>query len=332
MSKDGQSTGSWLITGGCGFIGTNLVATLLEKDPDARIRILDNLSSADRDNLASLVPFRERAPDSLQAPPRGVELVVGDIRDPEVCRKSCTGIDVIVHLAANIGVPFSVENPVEDMLTNVNGTLYMLEAARIMGVPRFVFASSGAPLGQVEPPIHEEKAPRPVSPYGASKLAGEGYCSAYNRTFGIKTISLRFGNVYGPASEDKSDVVSNFIRRALAGEVLEIYGDGNQTRDFIHISDTVQAILLAAQSDAGGEVFQIATFRETSVNEIASMLQRLIKKHTGGVLKIDHGQIRAGDVRRYCSDISRARHILGFEPRVGLEEGLEDTLRFFLMR
>ncbi len=238
-------------------------------------------------DLARVCAFRETAPAEGRPLQPGetfpVELAPGDIRNPEDCESAARGRDVIVHLAANTGVAPSVEDPRGDMEANVAGTLNMLEAARRHGVKRFVFASSGAPVGEVEPPIHEEPAPRPVSPYRASKLAGEGYCSAYHRTFGLETIALRFGNVYGPGSSHKSSLVAKFIRQALEGTPCEIYGDGGQTRDFVFIQDLVDALIKAALFTAPpppfppavpwGLPFQIATSREHTVNEVAELLR-----------------------------------------------------------
>ena len=192
----------YLISGGCGFIGTTLVKRINNEQPNAKIRVLDNLCVGSREDLANVCRFEEIGFTQLGLNPEisHHQLVIEDIKDPNVCEQCCRNIDVIVHLAANTGVGPSVENPRFDMEANVIGTLNMLEAAKKQKVARFVFASSGAPIGEVEPPIHEKLAPRPVSPYGASKLAGEGYCSAYYRTFGVKTTALRFGNVYGPGS------------------------------------------------------------------------------------------------------------------------------------
>lgn len=258
--------------------------------------------------------------------------MVGDIRNYEVCLKACEGIQVVVHLAASTGVPQSIENPRRDMEMNVIGTFNMLEASRHQGVEKFIFASSGAPLGEVEPPIHEEIAPKPVSPYGASKLAGEAYCSAYYRTFGLKTIVLRFGNVYGPRSKHKSSVIAKFFKRALAGEPLEIYGDGNQTRDFIYIDDLLQAIFLAVKVDVEGEVFQIVTYRETTINEIAEKIQKIVEKATGKKVEVIYTSPRPGDVRRNYSDISKAKKILGYEPFYNLDKGLRETFNYFLSK
>jgi UDP-glucose 4-epimerase len=321
---------SYLITGGCGFIGVNLVANMLEENPSAKIRVLDNLSVGTRKDLSDVCNYIEVTPSSLTPnPSASVELIVGDIKDFEICRSACEGVNTVVHLAANTGVAPSVENPREDMETNVIGTFNMLEASRRTGVQKFIFASSAAPLGEVDPPFSEQKAPRPVSPYGASKLAGEGYCSAYNHTFGIKTISLRFGNVYGPRSKHKNSVVAKFFKQAFEGKALEIYGDGEQTRDFIYIDDLNQAIMLSVKADIGGEVFQIATYNETTVNEIAGKIKELVEKEIKRDVQVIYSESRLGDVRKSLSDISKARKMLGYKPRFDLDKGLRNTFKCF---
>jgi len=320
-----------LITGGCGFIGTNLIPYLLESG--VSIRVFDNLSVGTKKALSNVCEFNQvELSDSL--PPlsdQKVQLIVGDITDKEAALKACKGIDAIVHLAANTGVGPSVEAPIFDCQQNVIGTVNFLEAARQNNTKKFIFASSGAPAGEVEPPIHEEIVPKPVSPYGASKLAGEGYCSAYARTFNIETVALRFGNVYGPRSGHKSSVVAKFIKQALDGQGLEIYGDGSQTRDFIYISDLINAVLLALNTDnIGGEVFQIATNAETTINEITDMLCTVMEKN--GIKKpaISFSERRLGDVMRNFSDTTKAKERLGWEPKVNLEIGLEHTLKDLL--
>ena len=336
----------WLITGGCGFIGINLIKKLIEEE-GCFIRVLDNLSVGTRDDLARVCEFTELNPDNLGAssslsnpnavrpapssmPHPPCELIIGDISDYDTSFESSKGVDVIIHLAANTGVVPSVENPRQDMEANVIGTFNMLEAARHNKVKRFVFASSGAPVGECEPPIHEEVAPHPVSPYGASKLACEGYCSAYYRTFGIEAVSLRFGNVYGPGSSHKNSVVAKFIRQAMSGETLEIYGDGKQTRDFIYMDDLIQAIHLAATADGiGGETFQIATNAETTVNELVDKLCPILADFGHNDVNVRHAAPRPGDVRRNFSDTSKARHVLGWQAQVGFDEGLRRTVEWF---
>ncbi len=320
---------NYLITGGCGFIGTSLTVRLLNENPETTIRVLDNFSVGTREDLFEAVSSVGK---EMNIKPAGIGLVEGDIRDYDTCSKCCDGIDVIVHLAANTGVAPSIENPKYDMEANVTGTFNMLEAARQKNVKKFIFASSGAVLGEVEPPVHEEKVPRPVSPYGASKLAGEAYCSAYFRTFGLKTVSLRFANVYGPLSKHKNSVVAKFLRQAFSGDTLEIYGDGKQTRDFIYIDDLIQAIMLSVKSDIGGETFQIATYRETTVNEIAEKIKHLVEIETRLKVAVAHSKPRHGDVKRNYSDISKARKLLGFQPEFDLDRGLKNTFEYFKLK
>ncbi len=323
----------WLITGGCGFIGTSLIRSLMAEKGHF-IRVMDNLSVGTAADLAGVCRFAEtEAPvvSDADAVSGAVQLVKGDIRDAAVCDACCRGIDIVVHLAANTGVGPSVEDPRGDMEANVMGTFNMLEAARRHGAGRFIFASSGAPVGECEPPVHEELAPHPVSPYGASKLAGEGYCSAYYRTFGLETVALRFGNVYGPGSGHKNSVVAKFIRRALNGETLEIYGDGRQTRDFIYIDDLIRAVRLSADTEQiGGEVFQIATNAETTVAEMTDLLISRLSEAGSPDVHIHHGVSRAGEVLRNFSDTAKAEKMLGWRAETALSEGLKRTVQWFV--
>lgn len=327
---------NWLVTGGCGFIGVNLIERLLAGGN--YVRVLDNLSVGTREALAAVAEFDElSAPDATGNGWGGagthasaLQLVVGDILDEDAAAQTSVGADVIVHLAANTGVGPSIEDPRHDCVTNVLGTLNMLEAARRNNVRRFVFASSGAPVGEVEPPIHEELAPHPVSPYGASKLSGEGYCSAYYRSFGVETVALRFGNVYGPRSSHKGSVVAKFIRRTMEGRPLEIYGDGGQTRDFIYIVDLVEAIMLGAtRSGVGGEIFQVATNSETTVLELVGLLNKALAQAGVPEVPVVHSAARLGDVRRNYSDTSKAEMSLGWKAAVDLEDGLCKTVAWF---
>jgi UDP-glucose 4-epimerase len=323
----------WLITGGCGFIGGNLICRLLSHS-ELGLRIVDNLSVGHTEKLAQITDFDMIDAASIGQPGNeggGVELIVGDIRDEALAVRAAEGIDAIVHLAAATGVAPSVADPRFDCATNVIGTLNYLEAARHCGVKRFVFASSGAPVGECSPPIHEELAPHPVSPYGASKLAGEGYCSAYSRSYGIDAVALRFGNCYGPLSGHKESIVAKFIREALIGSPWEIYGDGRQTRDFIFVDDIASAIELAGTvSGIGGEIFQIATNSETTVLELAQCLAAILKARGITPPPIRHQASRTGDVRRNFSDTTKANTRLGWRAMVTLDRGLNRTVDWFL--
>lgn len=320
----------WLITGGCGFIGRNLVAKLLASGAGHRIRVLDDLSVGTEAGLAQVAPF-ERVPRAeVGSGSSAVELVVGDIRDYDTVEAAAKGVDAVVHLAACTGVIPSLEDPFADCRTNVLGTLNCLQAARVAGARRFVFASSGAPLGEQEPPLTEDLAPRPLSPYGASKLAGEGYCTAFHGSFGLGTMALRFSNVYGPLSGAKESVVAKFIKRALSGQKLEVFGDGSQTRDYIYVEDLVECIITSAQADVGGEVVQVATGLETPLLELLTALQRFLEPHVGGAVEVVHRPRRAGEVQRSYADISKVGRLLGWHPRWTLESGLPVTIDWFV--
>ena len=333
-----------LVTGGCGFIGTNLVKYLSNKG--YRVRILDNLSTPSRKFLNQESPVTSPLPSqAVDSKLSSTDLVVGDIRDYQAVKKVTEGVGAVVHLAAHTSVVGSVEKPREAWDINVNGTLNLLEACRCNRVDRFIFASSNAVVGGQDLPINETKIPRPLSPYGASKLAGEALCSTYYHSFGLKTVSLRFSNCYGPYTEHKPSVIANFMEWARKGEPLVIYGDGGQTRDFVHVDDICQAIhlsLIIAQptklsqqtqqtlstqeTPLWGEVFQIASGVETSINQ----LTELIKAMTDFQLPIVHKPKRKGEIERNYSDIAKAKTALAFEPKVGLREGLSRLQEWYM--
>jgi UDP-glucose 4-epimerase len=296
-----------LVTGGAGFIGANLVRMLLAHG--VGVRVLDSLEVCGAGLLAD----------------QDVELQRGDILDPEAVATACHGVSAIVHLAAQTGVPGSIADPHRDREVNITGTLNLLEAARLRSIDKFIFASSNAPLGRQPPPASEDKAPLPLSPYGASKLAGEGYCLAYHGSWGLETVVLRFANVYGPYSAHKGSVVAKFIREIAAGHGITIDGDGAQTRDFIYVDDLCRAILASLNSSVAGEVFQIATGMETGIAELAEILARL----SGQTFAITHVPARRGDIEKNYSAVSKAATVLGWRPEIGLEEGLSKTLAWF---
>ena len=321
----------WLITGGCGFIGSNLVKTIYQSGY-RDIRVIDNLSVGSSDYIVKEFGFQIKEPSHEIKPIDGVDIIKANILDKETAISASSNADIIVHLAANCGVEASISDPEFDCDTNVKGTLNYLEAAKLNKIDRFVFASSGAPAGNITPPIHEELVPKPISPYGASKLSCEGYCSAYKHSFGIDTIVLRFSNVYGPLSQHKNSVVAKFIKEILRGKTLETYGDGHQTRDFIHVDDLVNAILQSSKANgAGGEVFQIATNKETSINDIIEILKSIFSERQSIGIDVKRGKERIGDMKRNYSDISKAANLLSWKPTKDLIEGLKETVEYFLI-
>jgi UDP-glucose 4-epimerase len=307
-----------LVTGGAGFIGANLVRVLLEQG--YQVTVLDNLASGVREYLEDLP----------------IEFIHGDILDRNILQRAVTGKHGVVHLAAQTGVPGSLQDPKKDCEVNILGTLTLLEVCREKDhanpkrngsshTLRFIFASSNAPLGRQSPPATEDKAPLPISPYGASKLAGEGYCLAYHGSWGLQTVVLRFGNVYGPFSGHKGSVVAKFLQDISAGRHIVVDGDGQQTRDFIYVGDLCRAILLALESDVYGEVFQVATGTETTVGE----LTQLMKQASRSDIAVTHGPARQADIRQNYSAIEKIRRTLGWEPQVDLSRGLQMTMQWF---
>lgn len=299
-----------LVTGGCGFVGANLLRFLSERT-SWRLRVVDDLRKGPR----------EHVPEGL------AEVIVGDVADPAVLAGALEGVDAVIHLASETGVVPSVEDPVRDFEGNLLPTFRLLEACRTRGIGRLVFASTGAAVGEVPPPIHEEVVPKPLSPYGAGKLAGEAYCHAFAASFGMGTASLRFSNVYGPFSLHKrGNAVPQFIKRCLTGRDIVVYGDGSQTRDFVYVEDLCDCIHRAAVRDGiAGEIFQVATGIETPIIDLA----RLVQKVTGAENEIVFEPRRPGEVYKSRADISKARRVLGFEPRVPLEEGIRRTAEWY---
>lgn len=298
-----------LITGGAGFIGTNLI-TYLRTFRDYSVTVLDDESVGDRRHVE----------------PLGASFVHGDIRDESLLRSLMRQCDVVVHLAADTRVIDSIEDPQRNFEVNALGSLRVLIAARDAGVGRVIAASTGgAILGEVPPPVHEDMNPRPLSPYGASKLAMEGYLSAFAGAYGLGTVALRFSNVYGPHSYHKGSVVAGFLKRVLDGEELVIYGDGEQVRDFLFVGDLVQAVQKAIESRVTG-VFQLGSGRPTRINDLVADIRRATAHPE---LAVRYVAARRGEVLATWCDVTRARRELGFEPATSLTDGLARTWAWF---
>jgi UDP-glucose 4-epimerase len=301
-----------LVTGGAGFIGSHLVDALLARGD--RVAVVDDLSTGRHENLAG----------ALAA---GAALSIADIADAAELRAifDAARPEVVFHLAAHIDVRRSVADPAYDARVNVEGTINVLEASRRAGARRFVFASSGGAIYGEGPVPNDERTPvAPLSPYGESKRAGEGYCELYARLHGLATVSLRFANVYGPRQDPLGEggVCAIFCNRLLDGAPATIHGDGRQTRDFVYVGDVARALQLAGDSDATG-AYNVGTGRETSVLDLVA---RLDVAGEGRSLETTHGPARLGEVMRSALDTGRAREVLGWEPQVDLTEGLRRTL------
>jgi len=309
----------YLVTGGAGFIGSNLASALLVAGN--AVRVFDNFLTGKRENLAGLA---EKYGSSF-------ELVEGDLRDLAACRRAAEGAAYVIHQGALPSVPRSVADPILTNEINVGGTVNILVAARDAGVTRVVFAASSSAYGDTaELPKRESMAPNPKSPYAAQKLAGEHYMRIFFEVYGLETVALRYFNVFGPRQDPKSmyaAVIPRFITSVLAGESPTVYGDGGQTRDFTFIDNVIQANLAAcsAPATACGKVFNIACGERVSLLDILEIVYGLAGKRVTPRFE----PARVGDVRDSLADISRAKDLLGYDPKVGFPEGLSRTFAFF---
>jgi nucleoside-diphosphate-sugar epimerase len=308
-------SGTYLVTGGAGFVGSHIAAALAASG--ARVRVLDDLSTGHAENL------EEVGGD--------IEFVRGGVTEPDALERALRGVEVVFHEAAIPSVPRSVENPVETHRACVDGTFALLVAARNAGVRRVVYAASSSAYGdQPTLPKVEEMRPEPLSPYAAAKLVGEYYCQVWSRVYGFETACLRYFNVFGPRQDPSSQysgVISRFISALASGGRPVIYGDGEQSRDFTYVSNVVDGNLRAAESpQAIGRVINLATGRRTTLNELLEALKKLTGRTE---VEAEYREPRRGDVRHSLADITRAREWLGYEPQVGLEEGLRNTLEWW---
>jgi UDP-glucose 4-epimerase len=304
MTSLGPTNRSILVTGGAGFIGSHLVDALVDEND---VRVLDDLSRGARDTL-----------------PDGVAFVEADVRNATAVEDACADVDLVFHHAANISVERSVSDPVGSHRTNVDGTLNVLEAARDADA-RVVFASSAAVYGAPSTvPVAESQRKSPSSPYGAEKLSADRYVRLYADLYDLETVALRYFNVYGPGgiATDYSGVIDAFLTRARRDEELPVHGDGTQTRDFVHVSDVVQANLLAAETDHVGDAYNVGTGESVTINRLAN----LIVDVTDSASAVVHTPPRPGDIDESEADIGRAHDRLGYRPRTTLQDGLEELV------
>jgi len=305
-----------LVTGGAGFIGSHIVDRLL--DEGFKVRVIDNLSTGDITNLAQ------------HQNKKSFQFIEGDIRNFDLLKKIVKGVDAVFHEAALVSVTRSVENPLLSNEINVTGTVNLLKACVDAHVKRFIYASSCAVYGDTETlPNHENLAPKPLSPYAVDKLAAENYAKVFHDVYGLETASLRYFNVYGTRQKygPYSGVISIFINRLLKNKPPIICGDGEQTRDFINVKDVVEANMLAlSKRKAVGEVFNISTGEATTINKLTETIQKIMDKTS---LKPVHAEPRPGDIKHSYGDITKARRNLEYEPKVQLEKGLSELVKWY---
>ena len=305
-----------LVTGGAGFIGSHIVDRLL--DEGFKVKVLDNLSTGEKKNLAQ------------HQNKKSFQFIEGDIRNFELVKKTVKGVDAVIHEAAVVSVTRSLENPLLSNEINVTGTLNLLKACVDAHVKRFVLASSCAVYGDTKTlPNHEKMAPKPLSPYAVEKLAAENYAKAFHNVYGLETVSLRYFNVYGPRQKlgPYSGVISTFINCLLENKPPTIYGDGEQTRDFINVKDVVEANILAlSKREAVGEVFNISSGEPITINKLTQTIQKIMGK---SFLKPVHAEPRPGDIKHSYGDITKARRNLGYKPKVQIEKGLSELVKSY---
>lgn len=306
----------YLVTGGAGFIGSNLVERLVAEGK--KVRVIDNLATG---KVSNLDPFFDR-----------IEFVNGDIRYLNTVMEAMNDVDYVLHQAALPSVPRSIETPLESNDVNTNGTLNLLYAAKEASVKRFVYAASSSAYGESETlPKIESMQTSPLSPYAVNKLSGEYNCKAFYNVYGLKTVALRYFNIYGPKQDPNSyysAVIPKFIKELLTGKQPIIFGDGEQSRDFTFIENVLNANLLAcvAPEKAFGRVMNCACGERITLNQLALELKKLLE------VDIDpkHGEPRAGDIKHSLADISLAKELIGYEPKIHIAEGLEKTVKWFL--
>lgn len=303
----------YLVTGGAGFIGSNIAERLLKEGHF--VRVLDNFSSGKRENLSFVTQY---------------ELIEGDIRDKAACEKACDGIDYVLHQAALRSVPKSMNDPESYNDVNINGTLFLLQAALKNKVQRFVFASSSSVYGDTDKfPEREDAYPLLISPYALSKLANEYYCRIFTNAYGLETVGLRYFNVFGPRQaldDEYAVVIPKFITSILKDKQPPIFGNGKQSRDFTYIDNVVEANILAATTlGIKHEVFNVANGKDNTVLQLVDSLNKIIGKNIQPVFL----PVRVGDVFRTCADISKIKTKLVYAPKVDFEEGLKRTVEYF---
>jgi nucleoside-diphosphate-sugar epimerase len=304
----------YLVTGGAGFIGSNLVDELVRRGH--MVTVLDDLSSGKESNLAGV---RDK-----------IELRIGNVTDMAAVQPACRGADYAIHLAARTSVPRSVEDPLDTNRANIDGTLNVLVAARDAKVRRFVYAASSSAYGETPTlPKVETMQPNPISPYGVTKYVGELYAQVFGRVYGLENASLRYFNVFGPRQDPTSQysgVLSRFMLAAIEGRPLVIFGDGEQSRDFTYVENIVDETLRACEAgEASGQVFNAGTGVRITLNEVVRQLEKV----TGKKIQAKYEPPRSGDILHSQADISLARKVLGYEPRVRFEEGLKRTWEWY---
>ena len=320
-----------LITGGLGFIGTNLTKLLLTKSEVKRIIIIDNQSKTKNDYLKSICDYKYfDNHKNYYTSRKRVSVIKADTKNYKFSNQITKNIDVVIHLAAESGVDLNIANPKKSFDTNILGTFNYLESSRDNGVKNFIFSSSGSVFGDATPPMSEETLKKPISTYGSSKLTIESFCETYSRIFKLKTTVLRFSNAYGPFSLHKKSIIANFANNILKNKPIIIYGDGKHTRDYIHVSDIVDAIFRSCFQNNLYSNYNIATGEETSIIKLIELIRSSFKKYGINNIKVKYAKERLGDMKYNSMDPTKYKKTFQVKKLLKLQEGLKQTIDWYI--
>ena len=319
-----------LITGGLGFIGQNLLRFLINKKEIVKIIVIDNYSQVKRPDLKDLKNIKYFSKENYKKNTSKINIIKANIKDFSFAKLICREIDSVIHLAAESGVDISVKKPKYAFDVNVLGTFNYLEASRLNNVKNFIFASSGSVFGTATPPMHEDYEKSPISPYGSSKLAIESFCNSYASVYDINTTILRFSNAYGNHSFHKNSVISKYIKNILNNKPLIVFGDGRQTRDYIHVNDIVLAIFKSIKTKSKSESYHIGTGIETEINQIIKIMSSIFKKLGYNIPAIVYENNRIGDMKNNSLYIKNTYKKLKWKSAIQLDEGIKNTISWYI--
>lgn len=322
-----------LVTGGLGFIGTNLVRFLEQKKSVSKIIIIDDFSKSKsyQPRCSSSIKYFLLSKNYKKNKYK-INVIKSNIKDLSFAKKICSDIDYVVHLAAESGVDISVKSPKKSFDINVAGTFNYLESSRINNVKNFIFASSGSVFGSSKPPMKESFSKSPISPYGSSKLSIESFCGSYSKVYGMRTTVLRFSNAYGDYSFHKTSVITKYIKNILDNKPLSIFGDGKQTRDYIHVDDIVSAIYKSMLNKNDFSTYHIGTGIETSINKVIDMMSKSFKSYNINMPEIIYKDIRIGDMKNNSLYIKDTEKNLNWKAKTGLRSGIKKTIAWYLSK
>ena len=317
-----------LITGGLGFIGSNLIEHLIKKKSIKKIILVDNFSKSSTRYLDLITKYKYHSSSKkYKNSSSRVQLIKADVTDINFAKLITRNIDYVVHLAAESGVDISISKPLESFNTNVIGAYNYLESSRVNKVKRFIFASSGAVFGDTKPPLKESNIKAPISPYGSSKLTIETFCETYSNVFDLNTTILRFSNAYGPYALHKQSIVSKFINNILSNKPIVVNGNGSVTRDYVHVSDICNAIYKSIKDKNGPKTYHVGTGKETSIKQLIKIFKTECVNHD---IDVKYGLDRVGDMKKNYTSITKIKKDLKWQPKISLSKGFAQTFKWFM--